>query len=403
MRIAEMKRKKVKKSVKKRPVPRFLLPVVPVVPSVPRGWLLSHDGIPYAVSTFLEGAGKKFTEIYKTIIAKKQRQKQYFLRYNSYSTFYPAIPLLNIFMQVAVKNQKLIRTFRCIARRFMRSKLTMKNTEDLVTGDIPVTPVWLVDWRSRSKYVFEARTLLRDIVTRLTMSYCDFFPGPKMPRNPYTNEDLTEGQFYSVAQQLKAVGQSHWAIDALYTAKYNLDEFERDMYSKIKRTIHNSIFANPGGDLAKRILLEYIEEEHEHHIIPYEADIYTWAVENLSHHFSIHKWRIQCAKYYSIVHFPTEKAKDDVEKEKIDEATKILCAYPVNLVEKYESAKEKKYVKVEDRRTATSYAIQTYISAYVYEYGGEEETETETETEEALLEPLATLFTDDNDSPSEAD
>lgn len=342
---------------RRRFIPPFLGTVRPLYKPVEydfkftpfKRWLLTDRGIPLPIVMFLETAGTTFPQIYMTIITKKQRQQKFFSQYNSYTTSEPPIPVLAMYKEAAIKNQKLIRSFRSLAQRWMRSKITVKNTEDLVTGDAPLIPVRLVDWRTRSIYVFEARTIARDIITRLTLSHCDFFPWPKIPRNPYTNEPLTEGQFYSVAKQLKAAGETHWSIEALYTAKYKITEFERDMYSKLKRTIHNSVFANPCGDVAKRILLEYIEEEHKEHKMFYEAEIYEWAVENLAHHYSVHKWRIQCTKYYTMIHFPSDKAKDDEEKEKIDAATKRLCAYPAPLVERYNAVHEKKYVKLEDR------------------------------------------------------
>ena len=279
-----------------------------------------------------------------------------------------------------------------------------------MTGDVPVTPVRLVDWSTRSIYTFEARTIARDMITRLTMSHCDFFPWPKEPRNPYTNERLTEGQFYSVARQLRACGETHWAIDALYSAKYNMKEFERDMYMKLKRTIHNSVFANPRGDVAKQILLEYIKEEHKMNDKPYEREIYEWAVETIPHHFSVHEWRLQCSKYYSVIHFPTEKEKDDEAKEKIDEKTRRLCVYPLALVERYNGAHEKKYVKLEDRVTQLAHTTHVIsvthitgedLAAIMAVYAQDAEEDAEEGEEESATLPAPSAYAED--SPSEAD
>ena len=227
-----------------------------------------------------------------------------------------------------------------------------------MTGEEPVVPIKLVDWATRSIYCFEAKTIARDIITRLTLSHCDFFPWPKHPRNPYTNNLLTEGQFYSVARQLRAAGETHWTIEGLYSAKYNVKEFERDMYTKIKRHIHNSIFANPAGETAKEVLLDYIHDEHETHKMEYEKDIYEWAMENCAHHHKIHEWRVQCAKHYTIQHFPGEEKADELEKERIDTATKRLCVPPLALIHKYDAAHEKKYVCLADRQPV-------YEEAYV--------------------------------------
>jgi hypothetical protein len=382
----------------------------------PDRWLLTDRGIPSPAIIFLMGAGKTFVQIYMNIIIKKRRQQNHFAKYNCYMTTEPEIPVLKSYLEIAIKNQSLIRSFRRLACAWIRRKLTMKNTEDLVTGEIPVVPVRIVDWSSRSLYTFEARTIARDTITRLTMSHCDFFPWPKLPRNPYTNQELTEAQFYSIAQQLRAAGETHWSIEALYSSKYSLEEYERDMYSKIKRTIHNSVFANPCGDLAKRILLDYIEEEHDQHKMPYENEIYEWAVENASHHHSIHSWRIQCSKSYKIIHFPTEKEKDDKEKESIDAATRRLCVYPGPLIEKYNAVHEKKYVKREDRLPSASQIVEIISASAssasystIYFIGSsvdEEEEEEEQEEQDHALAPSASLFTDTDDgedSSSEAD
>ena len=315
----------------------------------PKRWLLCYKGVPAPISRFLCNAGQTFPQIFKKIVAKKREQKAAIARYNCETSSKPSMETLTAAMTFAVENQRVRNAFSTIARHKIRSKISLKNTEDLMTGEAPIKPITLVDWPTRSIYRFEARTIARDMITRLTMSSCDFFPNPRLPRNPYTNELLTEGQFYSVVKQLRAVGETHWALEALYSAKYNLKEFDRDMYPKLRRTIHNSIFANPSSDLAKGILLEFIEDEHESIDKTYEKDIYKWAVENHPLHYRVHEWRLQCSKYYKVKHFPGDKEENDAEMERIGTATTRLCAPPTELIERYNAAHEKKYVKLADR------------------------------------------------------
>ena len=335
------------------PLPRggsaapFLPPIVFMIH--PKRWLLCYKGIPAPVSRFLYHAGQTIPQIFKNIIAKRRQQKAAIARYNCELESEPSIEILTVAMTVAFQNQRIRNAFSAIARRWIRAKLSIKNTEDLMTGEVPVKPITLVDWATRSIYKFEARTIARDMITRLTMSSCDFFPNPKTPRNPYTNELLTEGQFYSIVRQLRAVGETHWTLEALYSAKYNFAEFDRDMYLKLRRTIHNSIFANHSSDVAKGILLEFIEDEHEGHDKTYEKDIYKWAVETESMHHTIHEWRLQCSKYYKVKHFPGEKEANDTQMLVIEAATMRLCAYPTALVERYNAVHEKNYVKLADR------------------------------------------------------
>jgi len=325
----------------------FLPPIVFIMH--PKRWLLCYKGIPAPISRFLYHAGQTIPQIFKKIIAKRRQQKAAIARYSRELESEPSMEILTAAMTVAFQNQRVRNAFSAIAKRWIRSKLSVKNTEDLMTGEAPVKSITLVDWATRSIYKFEARTIARDMITRLTMSSCDFFPNPKTPRNPYTNELLTEGQFYSVVRQLRPIGETHWTLEALYSAKYNLAEFDRDMYPKLRRTIHNSIFANYSSDLAKGILLEFIEDEHEGHDKTYEKDIYKWAVETESMHNIIHEWRLHCSKYYKVKHFPGEKQENEAEMVRIGNATLRLCAYPAALVERYDAVHEKKYVKLADR------------------------------------------------------
>jgi hypothetical protein len=330
----------------------------------PKSWLLSTRELPYVVMNFLRDAGKSFSQIYLEILKKKRRQQRYFLNYNAYTTSEPSLPLLQIYMQAAIKNQQRRNAFGRLARRWIQKKLRTKNEEDLVTGEKALEPVRIVDWSNRSIYEFEAKTICRDMVSRLLVTTWMFFPAPKSPRNPYTNEALTEGQFYSVMKQLRRHGQTHWALEALYSCKYNLKEFDRDMYMKLKRTHHNTIFSNPYSEAAKEVLLDFIADQHELHDMDYEKEIYVWCVENMSHHHMVHEWRIQCEKYYRIQHFPSER--DPEEKSRIAHKTMLLCAYPTLLVEKYDAKHEKKYVRLEERRVATAHAeiIRIEFTAY---------------------------------------
>jgi hypothetical protein len=319
-------------------------------------WILCDHNISLSVDTFFREMGKSFTQIYINIVMRKRRQQQFYQRWKSYSPSQLSIEELNTYMKIAISNQRLRTAFGVLARRWIQKKLRCKNEEDLVTGEKALEPVTIVDWASRSVYEFEAKTICRDMVSRLLVNTWMFFPSPKCPRNPYTNQALTEGQFYSVMKQLRRWGYTHWTLEALYSAKYNLNEFDRDMYMKLKRTHHNALFANPSSENAKEVLLEFIEDEHSAHGVDYEKDIYVWAAEHQTHHHIMHQWRIRCEKHYRIAHFPGDKAQNELEKENILLATKRLSAYPILLVEKYDAAHEKKYVSVADKRAAVAHA-----------------------------------------------
>jgi len=365
----------------------------------PSGWLFSTRGIPPAIVDFLKNAGQTFPKIFMTIITKRRAQKRYFAMHKCYTTSEPALPVLDIYLKYAMQHERVRRAFRALALRWIRSKVTVKNTEDLLTGEVPDTPIRLTEFSTRSINIFDARTIVRDMVSRLTMSHCTFFPFPKAPRNPYTNALLTEGQFYSLVQQLRRAGETHWSIEGLYTAKYNLQEFERDMYGKIKRTIHNAIFANPVTETAKEVLFDYIEDEHKEHNMVFEREIYKWAVEEISHHYMIHQWRVNCNRHYKVVHFPGESKADEEEKELIDAATLKLCKYPEVLVEKYEEITKKSYTRVADRVAPIHIGVTSVVEFTAEDLQAIIAAMTVSQTQT----PNTAILVHDEDSTSEAD
>lgn len=329
----------------------------------PKRWLLSDRDVPMDASIFFYMAEQTFQSIYENIMDCMLKQKAHFKKYKKYLDDKPSISSYINFLHIARKNQELHRAFGCLARRWIRSKLTLKNTEDLLTGEPPLQPVRIISWSTRSIYTFEANTIAKDIISRLLMSYYTFFPSPKLPRNPYTNEHLTEAEFYSLVSQLRKYGMTHWSIEALYSTNFDIKQFETDMYPKIKRHIHKSIFTNPYSDIAKEVLLEFIEDQHADNKKTYEEDIYTWAVNEKSRLPLIHRWWKQCSLFYKIRHFPKGEREDKKLLDSVYDATDTLCESPDRLIEKYDEVHDKKYEKLEDREISAA-LISSYHIVY---------------------------------------
>ena len=326
-------------------------------------WLLSDRDVPVDASIFFYMAGQTFQSIYEKIMDSIFKQNAHFKQYNKYLDGKPLIATLLFYQRIARNNQRLHRAFGCLARRWIRSKLTLKNTEDLLTGEPPLQPVTIISWSARSIYTFEANTIAKDIISRLLMSYYTFFPSPKLPRNPYTNEHLMEADFYSVVSQLRKYGITHWSIEALYSTNFDIKLFEIDMYSKIKRHIHKSIFTNPYSDTAKEVLLEFIEDQHVDNKRTYEEDVYKWAVNEKHRLPLIHKWWEQCSLFYKIRHFHKGTNDDKGLLQRVYEESETLCEPPDRLIEKYNEVHEKKYETLEDREISAA-LISSYRIVY---------------------------------------
>jgi hypothetical protein len=278
----------------------------------PKRWFLLK-GYPNHVDVFMYHAGNTIHEILRTI-SKHIKGRHADQRYK-------------MLRGLARENQRVRSAFGALARLWIRSRVRAGNEDDLITGVAPTHPIVLMDWRARRRYVFEPQTILRDMVTRLQMSYCSVFPKPHFPRNPYTNTDISQGQFYSIVKQLRALGITHWTLEALYSVEYNLTLFEKEMYIKLKNTILHGLFSNHKSISGMEVLLEFIEDEHNGHNIRCNYELYEWALENAPTHPRIVAWRNLCSKHYKI----SNMIPPHPDADSISIASLYLCTRPVGL------------------------------------------------------------------------
>jgi hypothetical protein len=291
---------------------------------------LPVDLTPFDAATYLFHAGNTLPEVMQKLHSDIKSRKQ-----NEYVGC-PTHPLTYLkFRAIMLLNQKVKRAFAALARRWIRGKkMRQGNDDDLLTGEPPKNPILLEDFKGRWQYTFEPSTIARDMISRLSMSITNtVYPTPKLPRNPYTNQAMTEGQFYSVLQQLRACGKSHWALESLYSLQYNITRFESEMYMKLRSTVITNLFANPNNTAANDILLHFIRDEYDHHKIYCDYLFYEWAIEHHNKSPHIQQWRALCYEMYRI---GLNKPYDSPEMKEIAKKSLLLCKPPRMMMDKYD-------------------------------------------------------------------
>lgn len=293
---------------------------------------LPTDLTVFDASTYLFHAGNTVPEVMQKLHSDIRFRKQ-----NNYVGCPTHSSTYLKFRAIMLLNQKVKLAFAALARRWIRNKkIRQGNDDDLLTGEPPKNPIVLEDFKGRWQYTFEPSTIARDMISRLSMSIPNtVYPTPKLPRNPYTNQDMTEGQFYSVLQQLRACGKSHWALEALYSLQYNITRFESQMYMKLRSTVITNLFANPNNTAVNDILLHFIRDEYEHHKIYCDYLFYEWAIEHHNKSPHIQQWRALCYEMYRI---GLNKPDDSPEMKEIAKKSLPLCAPPLTLMDKYEDS-----------------------------------------------------------------
>jgi hypothetical protein len=235
----------------------------------------------------------------------------------------------NTFLMKAIdtfkENYRLVNVFRKLLYRWMNRRFKICNDTDLLTCEPPKNLITLRVNSEKTLYQFEATTILRDMVERL-LSQSYLFPKYLIPRNPFTNCEMTLNQFFSVLRQLRKAGHSHWVLEGLASTQYDIEKFKEYFGATVKKHIILSEFKTPSADTLD-LVHGFIEIQHEKNEEAFQSDLYKWALEQNVHHRRIRSWMNLCKDYYIMVY--TDGNGKDYAKEilRISTAARSLCIY----------------------------------------------------------------------------
>lgn len=208
-------------------------------------------------------------------------------------------------------NQRLRWAFKKLANCWLDKKLQFKNTTDFATLDTPKQEVILYDWAQRCKYRFEAASILADFRTRL-LCHEELFPMPRFLRNPFTNLTLSNAQIHFLYTQLKQCGKTHWTMECLRDARYDLYYFNRDNQRKLRLAALKNLLETAE---CRYVLLDFIESQHLLLNKHCDVNLYEWAIgsSKAATMKRIQSWKEMCYKYYEI-DITTEDPDDKAAK-----------------------------------------------------------------------------------------
>ena len=186
--------------------------------------------------------------------------------------------------------------------RIYRSLQNVKNTCDPVTLDIPVKPVYVLDYAKSLCYVYEASTLRKTIENRILFS--DYmFPEPKPPVNLLSNEPFTRGQLFSIIDACKSQGEFSWILDRFKkVCECDLRRFEKRFKQDIKIEAIHTYFKSQ-KEYAKDTVIDYFESYADSlglddTAIEIFTNLYTkYLVKNKGHSY-VNQWICLTKQYY---------------------------------------------------------------------------------------------------------
>ena len=198
---------------------------------------------------------------------------------------------LGIIHDCLMRNQEFRWRMRQLILRWRIAKCQQMNTEDIFTCEVPQKLVTIYDWKQRTKYMFEATTVYRDISSKLRHA-TGLFVGPLVPKNPFTNGELTYGQIHFAVEALIRHGFHNWILDAFKKCEYNTIRLLEFYEYPLKHDNLVRLFHTPTDLETVELVYDCICEEYIHHavVLPYRIG-WRLALESRPNMPLIQKWR----------------------------------------------------------------------------------------------------------------
>lgn len=250
-----------------------------------------------------------------------------------YSVFTRDAKSIALIRQCLFLNQRFRWNMKRLIYRWRISKCRQVNTEDIFTCETPVKLIEIYDWPQRSKYVFEASTVYRDYLTKIQNTSGNFVV-PMMPRNPFTNAELTYGQLHFTIRALIQCGYNHWSFDAFKKSDYTMQTFLQVYEQPLKYDNLKNIYRKPTEDYCVELVYDCIENEYNYHGVemPYK---YGWklALREHSDYRIIQAWRALSLKEEQL-HIRYDGAMLDYKMIDIHAASLELISRPTTEITK---------------------------------------------------------------------
>lgn len=225
-----------------------------------------------------------------------------------------------------------IMRFRFLFRKFLHkwrfSRIKLANTDDILTGEPPQKPVYIVDWARRQAHVFEAQTLMKDITARL-QQHDGLFEEPQPPRNPFTNTPFTLSQTISVWNSISEAGIAVSSLFTLYrTARYSYLTFLEENLLYLRLSAHRKTFQEETSYDYKERMLDFIHLCYTAESLEYNATAFSYILFNEPKNHVIQKWKRLCEKYHEadIVFWNNSTKANDVKEKVLDDTYDILSS-----------------------------------------------------------------------------
>jgi len=165
---------------------------------------------------------------------------------------------------------------------------------------------------------------MKDITSRL-MNYDGFFEDSQFPRNPLTNNPLTQSQIISVWNQLKGEYPSS-AFTTFRQSRWNINKF-RAIYS-IPLHLHafRKIMRTPTHSDYKDRVMDFIQLAYEYKSKEMFETAFSHVLRKYPDNPILYEWATLCIQYYEaeIIYYRTPSIATSIQRSILIKSANLL-------------------------------------------------------------------------------
>jgi hypothetical protein len=190
------------------------------------------------------------------------------------------------------------------------------------------------------------------------MNHDGLFENPQVPRNPFTNQPLTQSQIISVWNSIFSTGIYTSSAFALFRkARYDINRFILENSTYLKLNALSKTMKDPNCYDYRDRLGDFITFAYNQESLDCRINVYIYAMHKYPKHPLLKRWADACYKYYEASILYTGPLQNE-KKEDILDYTIDLINCESQLVRLYESI-------IDSNIPDTNHVVETFFDVLI--------------------------------------
>ena len=229
-------------------------------------------------------------------------------------------------------NQQIRWKFKRFFTRLRVQRFSQLNDHDPITLETIQQPISVPLFSLRKTYVFEAKSFAK-LVHKQLLTNDGQIPTPVYPKNPLTNEAFPLAQLLSLLYQCKGLGHTSWIMELFLQCRCELARLLQLQSKPLRLNALRITMSDSKSWDCIDTLYDFIKSQHFSNNIPFQKNVYRWAVTHGSSAPRMEAWKRLCTKWYEIDILYDDLDTKEMKQDTLAKDILNQCTFPHDLKE----------------------------------------------------------------------